>query len=140
MRKILIICIFGVLVLNNSNAQSTISGAGNIGHQAIPGSVWNTHYVGWNNNQIPLWFNTNNIVRARINGTLTESVNGINQNLDGFFGIGLNGFFANNAPISMLHLEGPNNTTPTQTGFGWRSWMRTGAFMRENSDAMYVGL
>lgn len=41
----------------------------------------------------------------------------------------------------MLHLEGNNNTTYTNHyGGQYRTWMRVGAFMRENSDAMYVGL
>ncbi len=39
----------------------------------------------------------------------------------------------------MLHLEGPNNTGGA-TGAGWRTWMRTGTFMKENSDAMYLGM
>jgi hypothetical protein len=54
-------------------------------------------------------------------------------------GISPNGYFTNNSPWSMLHLEGPNNV-PQFTGGQWRSWMKTGLFMRENSDAMYVGL
>ncbi|HRP53087.1 MAG TPA: hypothetical protein PLI97_06215 [Fluviicola sp.] len=41
----------------------------------------------------------------------------------------------------MLHLEG-NNNTPYTNHFGgqYRTWMRVGTFMRENSDAMYVGM
>ncbi len=41
----------------------------------------------------------------------------------------------------MLHLEG-NNNTPYTNHFGgqYRTWMRVGTFMRENSDVMYVGL
>ena len=35
----------------------------------------------------------------------------------------------------MLHLQGDNNTN--FPAGGWRSWMKTGMFASENSDAMY---
>jgi hypothetical protein len=81
---------------------------------------------------------TASVCRTRLNGSQIANINGVNQDVTGYFGIGLNGYFANNSPVSMLHLEGPNNT-PGYTGNGWRRWMQTGTFMRENSDAMYVG-
>lgn len=139
MKKIIITSIVVILAFINCYAQTTISGYGNPGHLAPPGSAWNTYYVGWNNNQIPLWFNTNGLVRARLNNSSIVNINGVNQNVTGYFGIGLNNYFATETPMAMLHLEGPNNT-PGYTGNGWRSWMQTGTFMRENSDAMYVGL
>jgi hypothetical protein len=87
----------------------------------------------------PIYTTTNGINRTRLNGTLTTPINTVNQNVDGYFGISPSGYFATNTPVSMLHLYGPNNTF-FGIGGGWRSWMKTGAFMNENSDAMYVGM
>ena len=95
-------------------------------------------FLGFTNNGAnPLMFRTNNIDRMRLNGTLTTTLFGVNQNVSGYFGISPQGFFANNSPWAMLHLDGPNNTPFLGD---WRRWMRTGVYMRENSDAMYVGL
>ncbi len=99
-----------------------------------------TKFLGWNatNGVNPLFFKTNNLTRIRLNGNQIYNYNGTPINVSGFFGIGLNNYFANNTPLTMLHLEGSNNTPFT---FGqYRGWMKTGLFMRENSDAMYVGL
>lgn len=101
---------------------------GDGGNKNIFGTMWNS----------PIYTVTDGITRTRLNGTLTTPINGVNQNVDGYFGIGRNNFFNNNSPWSMLHLEGDNNTFFL---FGqWRKWMNTGLFMRENSDAMYVGM
>jgi hypothetical protein len=148
MKRIFFVLFIALAV--SANAQQVLTGqgfqtqnqnwsrTGNVGNGSTPinSNIFGTA-AGWNS---PIYTETFGIIRTRLNGNLIENVNGVNQNLDGFFGIGVNGFFANNAPISMLHLEGLNNTTPIQNGFGWRAWMRTGTFMRENSDAMYVGL
>ncbi len=139
MKKIIITSIVVILAFINCYAQTTISGYGNPGHLAPPTSAWNTYYVGWNNNQIPLWFNTNGVVRARLNNSLISTINGVDKDVSGYFGIGLNNYFATHTPMAMLHLEGLNNTTSLD-GLGWRAWMQTGTFMKENSDAMYVGL
>ena len=99
-----------------------------------------THFVGFNNTNgaNPLFFRTNALTRMRLNGTQTNNYNGFFHDVSGHFGIGLNNYFATNTPLTMLHLEGDNNTT---FQFGqFRGWMRTGVFMRENSDGMYVGM
>lgn len=123
--------LFGVLFLlsfNNINSQST-SATNNF----FPG-----RFLGYTNNGVnPLMFRTNNINRMRLNGNLITPIFGVNQNVSGYFGISPQGFFANNSPWAMLHLDGPNNTPFLGD---WRRWMRTGVYMRENSDAMYVGL
>ena len=82
---------------------------------------------------------TASVCRTRLNGNQTANINGVNQNVTGYFGIGLNNYFATQTPMAMLHLEGPNNSN-NYGGAGWRAWMRTGMFAKENSDAMYVGL
>jgi hypothetical protein len=106
-----------------------INGANN-----IFGTLWNS----------PIYTQTAGITRTRLSGNL-PGVNALGAIVDltGHFGIGLNGYFNTpaNAPLTMLHLEGTNNT-PFGNHFGgqYRTWMRVGTFMRENSDAMYVGL
>jgi hypothetical protein len=132
MKKSIILFLLAILA-SDLSAQSTTAST-----NAGGGATVNTRYLGWDNNIIPLWFKTAGVVRARLNNSLTANISGVNQNVTVFFGIGLNGYFANNSPMAMLHLEGPNNT-PGYTGNGWRRWMQTGTFMRENSDAMYVG-
>lgn len=84
---------------------------------------------------------TNGRTRTRLNGDLTTPIWGVSTNVSGYLGLSFNpggaSFFDNNTPWSMLHLDGPN-TAAFSTG--WRSWMRTGIYMRENTDGMYVGL
>ncbi len=63
-------------------------------------------------------------------------------NTNGFVGIahsiwGQN-FMRDYGPLSMLHLEGPNNFT--YRGLGYRKWMRTGTIAQENSDFVYIGM
>lgn len=94
-------------------------------------------FLGYNNN-FPLWTRTTGITRTRLNHNLVTNINGVNQDVSGYFGIGPNGSFQGNTPWSMLHLEGEDNSG--FGGNGWRRWMRTGLFIKENSDAMYVGL
>ncbi len=59
MKKIILSAVAFSLVLfaNNTNAQSTISGTGPAGHLAFIGQQ-PTHYLGWQNNAIPLYFRT----------------------------------------------------------------------------------
>ena len=115
----------------------------------------NPEYVGWNGiggntkpldirnifNQ-PIHFFTYNNHRMRINGDLTWQCGGFaSQTVNGYVGISPTGFFNNNSPWSMLHLDGPDNTgAGGVSNLGWRPWMKTGVFMKENSDAMYVGM
>ena len=117
-------------LLNGTNAGNFWSRAGNTllgGTNNIFGTMWNS----------PIYTVTNGINRTRLNGNLITPIFGVNQNVSGYFGISPQGFFANNSPWAMLHLDGPNNTPFLGD---WRRWMRTGVYMRENSDAMYVGL
>ena len=96
----------------------------------------------------PIYTITDNTIRTRLNGTFTATgttaqpaINGVGFptiNTSGYFGIGPNGYFATQSPWAMLHLEGPNSTS--FSGNGWRQWMKTGVFIKEESDAMYVGL
>ncbi len=125
-KTILILCL-GLIINNSLYSQTTISGNGAVGHSPGAGSNSNTHYLGWLNNRIPLWFNTNGVVRARLNNSAIVNINSVNQNVTGYFGIGLNNYFATETPMAMLHLEGPNNSG-NMTGFGWRAWMRKGTF------------
>lgn len=108
---------------------------GNTGGPGAP-NIFGT--TGGNNN--PIYTVTNGVNRTRLNGTLMNNYlgTGFMHDVSGHFGIGLNGYFNNNTPLTMLHLEGPNNTN--FTGGQFRTWMRTGMFARENSGAMYVGL
>lgn len=99
------------------------------GTDNIFGTMWNS----------PIYTYTDGINRARLNGTLTAPLNGVNQNVSGFMGLAPDGYFANNTPITLLHLQGPNNTN-FGFGGGWRRWMSTGMFIGEHSDGMYVGM
>ncbi len=133
MKKIIILLLLAIIA-SDLSAQSTTAST-----NAPSNANVNNRYLGWDNQIIPLWFKTNGVVRARLNNSAIANINGVNQNVTGYFGIGLNNYFATQTPMAMLHLEGPNNSG-NMTGFGWRAWMRTGTFMKENSDAMYVGL
>ena len=126
---------------NNTNAQAAAAWyrggnnpVGSAGTNNIFGTMWNS----------PIYTVTNGVTRTRLSGNLPAvPALGTTVNLTGHFGIGLNGYFntLDNAPLTMLHLEGSNNT-PFGNHFGgqYRTWMRVGAFMHENSDAMYVGM
>ncbi len=114
---------------------SWFRGGNNAGGAAGPNNIFGTA-AGFNSG---IYTETNGINRTRLNGTQTSVINGVAQNVDGYFGIAPNGFFATNSPYSMLHLQGPVSGA-FFTGGGWRSWMKTGMFANEDSDAMYVGL
>lgn len=100
-------------------------------------------YLGFDasNGVNPLFFRTNNITRMRLNGEETHNYLGTGFPVDvkGHLGIGFNGYFQNNTPLTMLHLEGPTNV-PMFNGGQLRAWMKTGLFARESSDFMYVGM
>ncbi|MDF1676303.1 MAG: tail fiber domain-containing protein [Vicingaceae bacterium] len=108
------------------------------GNNPITGNPPNANIFGTMYNS-PIYTYTDGVNRARLNGTLTAPLNGVNQNVSGFMGLAPDGFFANNTPITLLHLQGPNNT-PFGFGGGWRRWMSTGIFIGEHSDGMYVGM
>ncbi|TAL58544.1 MAG: hypothetical protein EPN85_11420, partial [Bacteroidetes bacterium] len=89
---------------------------------------------------------TDNILRMIINGTKAPTINGVVVNTSGYVGIGnspaglWNCTAGQTGPWALLHLQGPNNTTFPAGGAGWRSWMKTGTFTVENTDATYFGL
>jgi hypothetical protein len=121
---------------SGTNSSSFWSRVGNAGTGAnnsnnIFGTLWDS----------PIYTYTSGLPRTKLNGNLTTTVNSVTKSFAGYFGISPFGFFNSsiNTPYSMLHLDGPNNV-PQFGGGGWRQWMNTGTFMRENSDAMYVGL
>ncbi len=69
----------------------------------IFGTLWNS----------PIYTQTAGITRTRLSGNLPAvPALGTFVNLTGHFGIGLNNYFnnSNNPPLTMLHLEGNNNT------------------------------
>ncbi len=94
----------------------------------------NGYYLGWDNSgsnsgnldvrndwNRPIHFFTNNIHRMRINADSAWQCGGwANQNVNGFVGISPTGFFENNKPWSMLHLDGPDNTGAGLNSNLWR--------------------
>jgi hypothetical protein len=104
---------------------NNFAGAG--ANDNIFGTKWNS----------PIYTQTAGQTRTRLNGNLIALIFGVNQNVSGFFGIDPNGFFDNNSPKSLLHLHTSNAPAFTT---GWRRWMKTGMFVEENTDGMYVGL
>jgi hypothetical protein len=58
---------------------------------------------------------------------------GANSAPNGFVGI------HTNLPRTKLHIQGDQNCATT-VGSGWRPWMRTGVFMNEETNNMYVGM
>jgi hypothetical protein len=134
MKSLFLVVMLIIATTYESIAQSTTAG--------IPGNTWAANkYLGYDlsNGLNPLFTKTNNINRMRLNGTQTEVISGISTNTSGFLGLSDSPFFTTNSPWAMLHLEGPSNV-PQFTAGQWRTWMKTGLFMRENSDGMYVGL
>ncbi len=102
---------------------------GAAGNNNIFGTLWNS----------PIYTRTASVTRMQLTGNLPAvPYLGATIDLTGHLGIGLNGFFDVNTPLTMLHLQGPNNTL--FNGGSYRTWMRTGMFANENSDAMYVGM
>lgn len=133
--------IIGLIITTQANAQ--ISYTSNSFGTA-------TDYVGWDNtNNFPLEIRhngnfpintyTNTTHRMKINPDLTTTINSVTQSFSGFVGIAPNGYFANNTPITLLHLIGPDNSG-YGIGGGWRRWMSTGIFINEHSDGMYIGM
>lgn len=118
----------------NTNARAAAAWYRGGNTATTPNNIFGTA-AGFNS---PIYTVTNGTTRTRLNGNFTTTINGVAQNVSGFFGIAPNGFFNTNSPWSMLHLDGGDNSG--FGGAGWRLWMRTGVFMKENSDAMYVGL
>jgi hypothetical protein len=96
----------------------------------------------------PLKFYTLDSARMIINSNYNPMIHSVLANTNGYVGIGLpnfwdeeSGIFPTNAegPRSLLHMQGPYNAF-NNGGDGWRKWMKTGIYMNENSDEIYVGL
>ncbi len=119
---------------NGTNARDFWSRAGNSGVGANNSNNIFGTAAGFNS---PIYTQTDGVTRMRLNGTLTTPIWSVNQNVSGYIGIDPTGFFNTNVPQTMLHLHSSN--VPVFTT-GWRRWMKTGIFIEENSDAMYVGL
>ncbi len=131
----------GTLVLSLLTASTFAQNWRTGGNVPCPGPqcVDNTNNILGPIDNVPLRIITNNTQRMKLNGSLVTNLNGVlSHDVSGYFGIAPNGYFATNTPWSMLHLDGDNNTP--YSGNGWRKWMKTGVFMKEHSDAMYVGL
>jgi hypothetical protein len=126
------------MLLNMDSIAQSTEGSGN-NWVASP-----IRYLGYNatNTTNPLLIRTNLIDRMRLNGNQATTINGVNQSVSGYLGISPTGYFslspANNSPWTMLHLEGPNSSG--LGGNGWRSWMRTGMLIRDETDHIYVGM
>lgn len=91
----------------------------------------------------PIYTYTNGVARMIVNGTFTPTILGVPTNTSGYTGIGNFGGLSplgnsNIGPLSLLHLEGPNSASPLIGG--WRRWMQTGMYIRDETDAIYLGL
>ena len=93
---------------------------------------------------------TSSGVRARmiINGDYSPTIRLVtNHPTNGYVGIGEDFFWDEESgtypqaegPRSLLHMQGPFNAY-AYGGQGWRSWMKTGTYINENSDEIYIGL
>ena len=103
---------------------------GNLNAPPGQGGVDNIFGTMWNS---PIYTYTNGVGRTRLNGSLITTINAIpGQDVSGYFGIAPNAYFNTNVPRSMMHLQGNNNSGSNDGG--WRTWMRTGIFISENSD------
>ncbi|CAN5479265.1 hypothetical protein BH11BAC1_BH11BAC1_23750 [soil metagenome] len=96
----------------------------------------------------PLKIYTLDSARMIINSNYNPVIHGVAVNTNGYIGMGLPYFWheelgilpgASEGPRSLLHLQGPYNAY-VFGGNGWRAWNRTGIYMNENSDEIYVGL
>jgi hypothetical protein len=91
----------------------------------------------------PIFTVTNNARRMRLNGDATYSVNGWNQQRNGYLLLGLPGTgvtnhlynTANFGAFSLLHLNGGASVQE----FGFRPWMQTGITFTSNNDLAYIG-
>lgn len=103
------------------------------GGKNIFGTMWNS----------PIYTYTAGQPRMRLNGNLTNNINGHNQNRSGYLAIGNNSanFLSNPnlGAFSMLHLNG---TTPPSLfqSLGHHDWMKTGITFTSNHDLAYVGM
>ncbi len=98
-------------------------------------------------NGVPINFRTNNLLRMRLNHTLSNSINGFPAApRNGFLGLaGRPDFWTAGGsvgPFSRLHLSddvGTNTALIYAQQIGYRPWMRNGITFTTNSDQMYIG-
>lgn len=89
----------------------------------------------------PVLFYTDGVERMRIVGSTNHSIDltqpgspaSTNANT-GYVGI------ATTNPLSRLTINSDINDPTTPILRGWRSWMKTGVFINETSDNMYIGM
>jgi hypothetical protein len=90
----------------------------------------------------PMKFYTNDTDRVIINSRYNPTIHLSTVNTNGYVGIGENLYWDEEAggegPRSLLHLQGPN--TSGYNGMGWRTWNKTGIYISEQSDQIYLGL
>ena len=105
-----------------------------------PGGSNNLFGTKWNS---PIYTQTNGINRMKLNGDFAYTINGFNQNRNGYMLLGQDGAFGSGGAIygnrgaySLLHLNGAGNGL--QEG-GYRSWMQTGITFTSNDDLAYIG-
>lgn len=141
MRTFIVILVFVISFLF-ANAQTTPDW-NTSGNGLLPG-----YFLGSINNQ-SLKIRTTNIERMRINANT-----GINAaylgnpglfafstaNYPAYLPMNANGYVGirTGSPRAMLHIRGPEGIFGS--GTGWRPWMKTGVFMNEQSNNMYVGM
>lgn len=101
-KKIILITLGTFLMLPILYSQSTDAGVTGNNYTAAK-------FLGWNNTNgaNPLYFKTNAVTRMRLNGAQINNYlgTGFTHDVTGHFGIGFNGYFDNNTPLTMLHLE-----------------------------------
>ena len=98
-------------------------------------------------NGVPINFRTNNLLRMRLNHTLSNSINGFPAApRNGFLGLaGRPDFWTAGGsvgPFSRLHLSddvGTNTALIYAQQIGYRPWMRNGITFTGNSDQSYIG-
>lgn len=100
----------------------------------------------------PLYFQTNNNLKLKINGTVSYPINGQNANRSGFAlltnnptAISYEGSIGTNpmtnssfGAYSLLHLIG--DESPNVQTDGYRNWMRNGITFSNNFDAGFIGV
>lgn len=91
----------------------------------------------------PMKFYTKDVARMIINADYAPTIHSTTLNTTGYVGIGAPNFWGEETggegPRTLLHLQGPYNAYPNG-GLGWRSWNKTGVYINENSDEIYIGL
>lgn len=145
MRNFFVIIVIMIMAINYSFSQTNWQKGGNnvTGGAPITGTdaTWNA----------PFRLYTTGTERMRINENTNYNMfyfqTGpfypvwLTANFPAYTGFNPNGFVGINTtvPRSRLHIQGDQVCT-SSPGTGWRPWMRTGVYMSEESNNMYVGM